>query len=197
MAVDLAPTALEERAIDWISPYRQAAHLRRAREWVMQLDPGASEAARLAALTHDIERMFPGGPEDDKKNGRWVDPDYLFEHSTRSGDIVKAWLEEQTDPAPDPDLVAETRRLILLHELGGDREADIVQAADSLSWFETLAALAATWVESGVCGVPQARSKLQWMHDRIRIDRARVLAAPLLADALLLVDPSENQENAP
>ena len=85
-------TPLEQAAARWIAPYGQAHHLVRAREWVLELDPSASEALRLAALTHDIERMYPGGPQDDKAGGDWVDPDYLFEHSTRSGDIVQWWI---------------------------------------------------------------------------------------------------------
>jgi hypothetical protein len=189
-------TDLEQAAAAWIAPYSQADHLVRAREWVIALDPAASEELRLAALTHDIERMFPGGPEDDKAGGDWVNPDYLFEHSTRSGDIVQWWIAS-TAPERDPAFAARVRRLILLHELGGDAEADVLQASDSLSWFDTLAPLAVRWVHDGLTTPEHAKSKLQWMADRIRHDRARELAAPLLVDALALVDLSQNQEVAP
>jgi hypothetical protein len=140
--------------------------------------------------------MIPGGPVPDKAGGAWVDPDYLFAHSTRSGDIVARWLSEQED-APSADFIAETRRLILLHELGGYREADLLQAADSLSWFDTLATVAARWVRDGETTVEGARAKLQWMFDRIRFEPARALAAPLLSGALRLVDRSHHQEVAP
>ena len=53
---------LEERALAWIEPYWNAEHLVRTRDWVLELEPDASEALRLAALTHDMERHFPGGP---------------------------------------------------------------------------------------------------------------------------------------
>lgn len=186
-------TDLERAAARWIAPYSLADHLVRAREWVVELDPGASEELRLAALTHDIERMFPGGPQDDKAGGDWVNPDYLFEHSTRSGDIVQWWIS-QTAPGRDPAFAARVRRLILLHELGGDAEADVLQASDSLSWFDTLAPVAIRWVEEGLTTHEHARSKLQWMADRIRHERARELAAPRLSDALALVDQSQNQK---
>ena len=53
---------LEDRALVWIEPYWNAEHLVRTRDWLLELDPGASEALRLAAVTHDMERHFPGGP---------------------------------------------------------------------------------------------------------------------------------------
>jgi hypothetical protein len=183
-------TELEARAMEWIAPYEQAEHLRRTRDWVVKLDPGASEAMRLAALTHDIERHFPGGPRLDKAAGRWDDHDYLFAHSTRSGDMVRAWIAGQA-ARPDPELLREVRRLILLHELGGDRDADLVQAADSLSYLETLGPLTAEWVRAGVCGPEAACTKLQWMFERIRDERTRALAAPLLAGALELIPGQE------
>ena len=86
-------TPLEARASEWIAPFSQAEHLVRARDWVLELAPGASPELRFAALTHDIERHFPGGPQQDFATDEWDDPDYLFAHSTRSADIVQEWLE--------------------------------------------------------------------------------------------------------
>jgi hypothetical protein len=183
-------TDLEVAAMGWIAPYEQAEHLRRTRDWVLELDPDAGEGMRLAALTHDIERHFPGGPRLDKAAARWDDPDYLFAHSTRSADLVQDWIAEQAE-APDPALLREVRRLILLHELGGDRDADLVQAADSLSYLETLGPMTAGWVRGGVCSAESARTKLHWMFERIRGERTRALAAPLLAGALRLIPDQE------
>src|SRR3954452_4177484 len=126
-----ALTPLEARASEWIAPYSQAEHLVRARDWVLELDPEAALPLRFAALTHDIERHFPGGPQQDFAQDAWDDPDYLFAHSTRSADIVQRWLEQSPETA-DSGFVRGVRRLVLLHELGGDREADLLQAADSL-----------------------------------------------------------------
>jgi hypothetical protein len=190
-------TSRERQAADWITPYSQAEHLVRTREWVIKLDPHSSEQLRLAALTHDIERMFPGGPKADLAGGRWANPDYLFAHSTRSGDIVQRWLLEEASPAADEAFATEVRELIQLHELGGTREADVLQAADSLSWFETLATVAAQWIRDGESTPDAARAKLTWMYDRIRHEPARSIAAPLFADALEHVDLSLTQEVAP
>jgi hypothetical protein len=175
-------TPLEARALEWIAPYSQAGHLVRARDWVLELSPEASPALRFAALTHDIERHFPGGPRQDFAADDWDDPDYLFAHSTRSADIVQRWLEDAPEP-PEGAFVRDVRRLVLLHELGGDEQADVIQAADSLSFLETLQDLTAGWVEHGRCSAEKADAKLRYMRDRIRIPRARVWAEPLYAQA--------------
>ena len=55
-------SAILEEARRWVVenyPYNRE-HLLRALEWLDRLAPGAPEAVRLAALTHDMERAFPG-----------------------------------------------------------------------------------------------------------------------------------------
>ncbi len=182
-----AGTELEARAIAWIEPYSQAWHLVRARDWIVRLDPEASLEMRLAVVTHDIERMFPGGPVADKATCRWDNPDYLYAHASRSADMVERWLGEQGAVAAEVDL-GELRRLITLHEFGGLNGADSVQAADSLSFLETLQTVVRHWVTSGECGVEQARAKYQYMADRVRGEQAPRLVAPLLAEAMATLD---------
>jgi hypothetical protein len=176
-------TPLEARALEWIAPFSQAEHLVRARDYVIELAPEAPLAVRLAALTHDIERHFPGGPQQDFADDDWDDPDYLFAHSTRSADIVQRWLAESPQP-PERDFVRHVRRLILLHELGGDAEADLLQAADSLSFLETLQELVVGWVADGRCSAAKAEAKLRYMRDRIRIPEASRRADALYAEAV-------------
>jgi hypothetical protein len=176
-------TEIERRAMGWIEPYNQAWHLARARDWLVRLDGGASTEMRLAAMTHDIERMFPGGPVFDKQKGRWDDPDYCYAHGSRSALVVGIWVHEQGGAAGDLS-VAEVRRLVTLHEFGGLGGADLVQAADSLSFLETLQEVVRAWVVQGECPVGQARAKFRYMADRIRIAEARRLAEPLLETAM-------------
>ncbi len=180
-------TKIETRAVAWISPYSQAWHLERARDWVVYLDGGASLEMRLAAVTHDIERMFPGGPVFDKQHGRWDDPHYLYAHAARSGAIVATWLREQ-NAAADGCSAAEVDRLVTLHEFGGLGGADLVQAGDSLSFLETLQETVTRWVTAGECDIGQARAKYEYMAARIRIREARLLAEPLLAQAMAGLD---------
>jgi hypothetical protein len=61
------------------------------------------------------------------------------------------------------------QHLITLHEFGGLDEADLVQAADSLSFLETRQNVVRSWV----------------MADRIRVPAAARLAEPLASLASL------------
>lgn len=177
-------SGLESEAWPWIGDFDLTEHMRRALDWVVALRPDASPAMRLAALTHDIERRYPGGPTPNLANHRWDDAQYLFAHSPRSAEIVSWWLR---DHLADPALVEDVRQLILRHELGGDPAADVVQAADSLSRVEINAQLARQWVDDGVCDASQAAGKLQFMFARIRPVDAHQVAEPLLAGALSIV----------
>src|SRR2546427_8802000 len=56
------PLTLEEQAEAWVMPFENGRHLVRTRDWLVELDPGAREALRIAALTHDVQRNFPRGP---------------------------------------------------------------------------------------------------------------------------------------
>jgi hypothetical protein len=172
---------LERRAEGWIEPYWNARHLVRARDYAVTLDPEASEPVRIAALTHDIERHFPGGPQFDPSTMAPDDEEYNRAHPERSARIVAAWLREE---GAEDGLVDEVAELVRLHEWGGTPAADLVQAADSLSFFEVNYDLVAGWVRDGRAGVAQARRKLDWMLDRIRRPGARDPALPLYARAV-------------
>jgi hypothetical protein len=185
MAATTYATALEQSADEWIAPFRQVDHLRATYRWLLELDPESDLALRVAALTHDMERQYPGGPAPDLSWG-WDDAEYLFAHSTRSADIVAWWLHDQIDEQDDR-FVGDVRRLILLHELGGTPRADLLQAADSLSWFQTNATLAAGWVETRYCTAEVALAKHRFMLDRIRVPRARDLAGSLYDEAIRMI----------
>jgi hypothetical protein len=167
---------LEQRAEEWIEPYWNAEHLRRTRDWLLELDPGASEALRLAALTHDIERHFPGGPSNDLSVAPEDDLAYRRAHSERSAGFVAAWLREQ---GADEQLVAHVERLIVAHEAGGGPEEDLLQAADSLSFLEVNIGLPQKWADEGRCTLERGIDQHRWMFERIRVPRAREAAWPL------------------
>jgi len=169
-------TPLEQRALDWIEPYWNAEHLRRTRDWLLELEPGASEELRLAALTHDIERHFPGGPVEDLTKAPEENLGYRRAHSDRSARFVRDWLQKE---GADAVLVGEVVRLVSLHEVGGDPEADLLQAADSLSFLEVNTDLPARWAAEGRCSVERGLDQHRWMFERIRLERARMLAEPL------------------
>jgi hypothetical protein len=176
---------LEERALAWIEPYWNAHHLVRTRDWLLELDPEAGEALRLAALTQDIERHFQGGPVNTLAQEPEEELDYRRAHSERSAEIVGDWLRGE---GARPELVDEVRRLILGHEAGGAPDEDLLQAADSVSFLETNGELLASWYTSGRCSRERAKAQARWMFERIRVPRARELARPLYEEAIAVVD---------
>ena len=176
---------LEDRALVWIEPYWNAEHLIRTRDWLLELDQGASEALRLAALTHDMERHFPGGPVEDLSGAPEENMEYRRLHCERSATIVADWLRGE---GADGAVVADVERLILAHETGGTEDENLVQAADSLSFLEVNAPVVVRWFTSGRCGRERSQAQLRWMLERIRVPRARELAQPLYEEAVAVVD---------
>jgi hypothetical protein len=162
-----------ERAQRWMADvHPHNGHLERTLDWLVVLDPGASEAARIAAATHDVERAYPDGdtPWDSARD--WDSAEYNRWHQDRCAEIASGWLREQGAAEP---LVAEVDKLIRVHEEGGWREADLLQAADSLSFLETLTWLMKRWPRAN------AEAKLDASVERIKpsLPRARELAEPL------------------
>jgi hypothetical protein len=168
-------------ALDWIEQFYDSHHLRATVTWMLALDPGAPDPLLFAALTHDMERAYPGGTQPDKANGLWDDVEYNTRHMRRSATIVSDWLRSQ---GASEKFVAQVAAPILEHEFGGSAQGDLIQAADSLSFLEVDADLAARWVLNGETTVEHARRKLEWMYERIRLERARPLARPVYEEAL-------------
>jgi hypothetical protein len=166
---------LERDAERWIEPYWNAAHLLNTREWLLRLDADASLALRIAALVHDCERMFPGGPTVDP-SAPHDDERYLREHSERSARLASEWLRGR---GADAGLVAEAAELVRLHEVGGTPDADLLQAADSVSFLDVNAGVVVRWIAERRATPEQARAKLDYMLERIRVPQARELALPL------------------
>lgn len=156
-------------------------HLLKALEWLDRIAPDASEAVRLATLTHDMERAFPGPdqPIHHVLKG-FEDQEYNAAHSARSARIVGAWLWEQ---GADETLVREVERLISVHEDGGWPEANLVQAADSLSFLEVNIDLFLNMMRSGKRTADEVFSKLTYTYERIQVPHARELALPMYEQA--------------
>jgi len=173
--------ALWPVAVEWVRPHYDHVHLFHTVRWLLTIEPDASEALLVAALTHDMERHFPGGTQPDKAAGAWDDEEYNRMHSRRSADIVLPWLREQGAPE---DLVRAVERPILEHELGGSPEGNLVQAADSLSFLEVNGRLVTSWVLKGETSLENGIKKLDWMYERITVARARELARPLHEQAV-------------
>ena len=173
----MSESAVVSAARDWVIdnyPYNRH-HLLRALEWVDDLAPGSSEAVRLATLTHDMERAFPG--PDSPPMTALDDPHYNKLHCERSARIVSAWLRTRN---ASEELICQVEQLILAHETGGWPEADLVQAADSLSFLDTNIDLFLGFVRSGRFPASAVRRKFEHTYDRIKVPRARAIALRLV-----------------
>src|SRR3989442_15365508 len=107
----------------------------RTNYWLVKLDPDAGEALRIAALTHDVERNFPGGPRQ-PANLPANDRAYRDAHQARAAELGTTWLLAHR---ANPALIREGAGLVRGHEWGGSPAADLLQAADSISFLETTA----------------------------------------------------------
>jgi kynurenine formamidase len=175
-------SALLQRATNWMAElHPHFRHMQRTLDWAVEIDPDASEAVRIAAVTHDAERAYPEGGWDSAVS--WNDPEYNRWHQERCAQIVAGWLREQ---GASPELTGEVERIVLVHEEGGFPEADVVQAADSLSFLETMVHVIAEWVQSGRAPRQNAEGKARHSLERISpaLPHAREEAEPLLAAAL-------------
>lgn len=186
-----AEDTLLARSTAWVTQnYSNAEHLVRAEEWLLRLRPGAREELRLAALTHDMERAFPGPDSPISPGG--VDHAYNRAHAERSARIVGEFLREQ---GAAEALVEDVQALVRVHEDGGWSEANLLQAADSLSFLEVNISRFIQSIGKDDDGQKRARvrAKFDWMYERIQVPEARELAAPLHRAAIERLESYEGQ----
>ena len=107
-------------------------HSRNTLEWLLELDPKADAALRIAALGHDIDRA------DEARKVRRADfADYdAFKaaHARNGAAILREIMHECR--VDDAALTDEVDRLVCFHEVGGDPRSDLLKDADSISYFD-------------------------------------------------------------
>lgn len=107
-----------------------AGHAENTLHWLLQLEPQADPALRLAAIAHDIERAR----EDRLRRDDWPDYDsFKAAHAAVGARIADGILQET---GVSQELREEICRLIRRHETGGDPRSDLLKDADSLSYFD-------------------------------------------------------------
>ncbi len=183
---------LERRAEEWVAPWPNGRHLLRTRDWLLVLDPHAGLALRLAALGHDAERNFSGSPPQDPGLPA-NDRGYRDAHQARSAEVADRWLADQGAPR---ELRGAVSALIAVHEWGGSPQADLLQAADSISFLEVNADHAERWMLEHGHSAQRIATQLDWMYRRISIERARELAQPFYARARAMIESLERRSDA-
>ena len=81
--------------------------------------------------------------------------------------------------APQPELIRNVEALIRVHEWGGSPDANLVQAADSVSFLETNIDLMVGFATAGKYSRDDIAFKFDQMYERIQVPAAKDLARPL------------------
>ncbi len=107
-------------------------HSRNTLKWLLELDPRADAALRIAALGHDIDRAV-----ETRKVQRADFADYDAFKAAHARNSAHILLEILADCGiEDAALMREAGRLVCAHEVGGDPRSDLLKDADSLSYFD-------------------------------------------------------------
>ena len=100
-------------------------------EWLLHLEPDAGDALQLAALAHDIDRAI----EEIKVRREAFDNYDVFKatHARHSAELLRPIL---TACGVARDITDEACRLVEVHEVGGEPQANLLKDADSISYFD-------------------------------------------------------------
>ncbi len=100
-------------------------------DWLLRLEPDAGEALQLAALAHDIDRAIEAVKV---KRADFDDYDtFKAAHARHGAELLRPILTACDEP---PNIVNDACRLVEIHEVGGDPDADLLKDADSISYFD-------------------------------------------------------------
>jgi hypothetical protein len=140
---------------------KQKLHFERTVFWYEKFIPNLTEAHRIAAYSHDIERAFRTAEE--RKVADYLDPQFLKNHQEKGAEIMSDFLRKENT---SEDVIEKVSSLISRHEIGGDEDQNALMDADSISFFETNAELFVNKQHfSG--SSDSAKTKLDWMFNRI------------------------------
>ena len=142
-------------------------HFDRAVYWIEQILPNATEAHKISAYAHDIERAIKG-----EKDRDYLNPEILKRHSEEGAEIMAEFLLKN---GADIETINKVKHLISKHEVGGDTEQNALMDADSISYFETNAQ---HFVEERAKteGYKKVKDKLDWMFNRISSEEHKKFA---------------------
>ncbi|MCH7495123.1 MAG: DUF4202 family protein [Candidatus Marinimicrobia bacterium] len=106
-------------------------HAKNTLVWLLRIDPRASQALRIAAFAHDVERAF-----ECKKIHRMDFNDFDVFKASHASNSSKILMEILTECDIHRAISLEACSLVLLHETGGNANADLLMNVDSISYFD-------------------------------------------------------------
>jgi hypothetical protein len=149
---------------------KQKPHFERAVFWYEKFIPNFTEAHKISAYSHDIERAFR--TDDVLVPDDYLDEKFLKYHQEKGAKIMEEFLEQN---GAESELVEKVVNLISKHEVGGDEEQNMLMDADSISFYETNAEMFVN-KKAPVEGYAKVKSKLDWMFNRISSEEHKKLA---------------------
>ncbi len=166
--VDMSPLESAQHTIRKIiagSPVPEdPMHAENTLQWVLKLKPDADAALQIAALAHDIDRASKNKVQ--RKN--YADYDHFkAAHAENSAKILRQILEEHSLHAA---MIKKACHLVFYHEIGGDREADLLKDADSIAYFDFNLPL---YFERE--GWQETKRRCQWGYQRLSLKMRKML----------------------
>ena len=150
--------------------------------WMKKIYSQADEAMLIAAIAHDIERAFRKdkleGIRGNKKG--FLDKKHIKDHQEKSAEIISDFLNKQ---GAEDNLTNKVKMLVSKHEVGGNKEQNILKDADAISFFENNVDY---FIEklSVEIGKKEVRDKLDWTFNKITSSRAKEIARPWYEDGI-------------
>ena len=159
----------------------EAEHMLRTGFWLKEIYPEADEDFYIAAICHDIERIFPlrdGEVKPLKTGNDEFDEEYLDWHGKRSAEFAEKLLRE--NGFNDETKIARIKTLIAEHSLGGTVKRDLLRDADSISLLENNAL---KFIQEGK-DKKELKEKFDSEFARLSSEKARKLAKPFYVAAI-------------
>jgi len=168
---------------NWLKEnHRAANHLIRTGYWLKEMYPQADDAMIIAAIAHDLERIFPlKEGEVQPPNLDWDNEEYLLWHGTRSAKFLEKYLK---DNGASSALIEKVNSLVAYHEVGGDEKKDMIKDADSVSFLETQVDKFIGRIRKGEKTAENIKKKFDYMFNRISSEKVREIAKPFYDTAI-------------
>ena len=159
-------------------------HFERTVYWVKRLKPDADESILIAAYAHDIGRAFAVEDSEFWKNKELNDANYLEQHQKNSSRILSEFLHKE---GYNENEIRRVEHMVRYHEVGGDSESNLIKDADSISYLEVNAP---RQVEKfgEMIGKRKTKVKFDFMFNRISLDKAKKIAAPMYKKAIEMLE---------
>ena len=106
-------------------------HAKNTLVWLLRFNSRASQALRIAAFAHDVERAL-----ENKKIHRADFNDFDAFKTAHARNSSKVLMEILTECDIHGSISHEACSLVSLHEFGGNANADLLMNVDSISYFD-------------------------------------------------------------